>query len=174
MSLSEAGKKGVQATGQLSLEGEPQPELDLAGGTERVNACPHPDAVYVVSNGSGSVDLSSGSGQTSASPDRFEDRFIVICPWGLAITREEHTHARLGVALVSVPHLASRVSAARRDESRRAVAPYRTRTMLVQYENPGWPMLFQHAAVPDPSVHLSNTLRRGSRARRPTPNKRAG
>ena len=49
----------------LALEGEPQPELDLSGSTERVDACSYPNAVHVVSCASGSVDLSRGSRQQS-------------------------------------------------------------------------------------------------------------
>jgi hypothetical protein len=52
-------------TGKLSLEGEPQSELDLPGGTERVDACSYPTAVYVVRGGSGPIDLSRSSRQQS-------------------------------------------------------------------------------------------------------------
>ena len=50
---------------ELSLEREPQPELQLPGGAERVNACSYPNAVYVVTGGSGPIDLSRGSRQQS-------------------------------------------------------------------------------------------------------------
>jgi hypothetical protein len=58
-------KEGSRVSGKLILEGEPQSELDLPGGAERVNACSYPDAVYVVPGGSGSIDLSRGSRQQS-------------------------------------------------------------------------------------------------------------
>jgi len=49
--------------GRLSLEGEPQPELDLPGSTERVDARSHPDAVHVVPFASSAVNLPRGSRQ---------------------------------------------------------------------------------------------------------------
>jgi hypothetical protein len=55
----------MEAKLELSLESEPQPELDLAGGAEQVDACSYPNAVYVVPGGSGSIDLSRGSRQQS-------------------------------------------------------------------------------------------------------------
>jgi hypothetical protein len=45
------------------LEGEPQPELDLPGRAERIDACSYPNTVYVVPSGSYSIDLSRGSRQ---------------------------------------------------------------------------------------------------------------
>src|SRR5271166_3133330 len=48
-----------------SLEREPQPEFQLPGGTEGVDACSHPDAVHVVACASSAVNLSRGSRQQS-------------------------------------------------------------------------------------------------------------
>jgi len=62
--------------GRLSLEGEPQPELDLPGGTERVNSRSDPNTVHVVPGRSGSIDLSRGSRQQSIERGR---RQIKVC-----------------------------------------------------------------------------------------------
>ena len=47
----------------LSLEREPQPELQLPGSTEGVDACSQPDAVHVVACASSAVSLPGGSRQ---------------------------------------------------------------------------------------------------------------
>jgi ribosomal protein RSM22 (predicted rRNA methylase) len=47
------------------LEGEPQPELDLSRRAERVDPCPHPNAVDIMAGGSSSIDLSGCSRQQS-------------------------------------------------------------------------------------------------------------
>jgi hypothetical protein len=51
------------AAKELSLEREPQPELQLPGSTEGVDACSHPDAVHVVACASSAVNLPGGSRQ---------------------------------------------------------------------------------------------------------------
>src|SRR5450631_1582895 len=64
--LREPGNLGSpQQIGQLTLEGEPQPELQLPGRAERVDACSYPNAVNVVAQTSSAVDLTGGSRQQS-------------------------------------------------------------------------------------------------------------
>jgi hypothetical protein len=66
VALRERGNLGSpRRTGQLSLEGEPQPEFDLPGCTQRVDACSYPNAVDIMAGGSSSIDLSGCSRQQS-------------------------------------------------------------------------------------------------------------
>ena len=50
----------------VTLEGEPQTELDLSGRTKRVDTCSHTNAIYIVPSASGAVDLPGSSGQRSS------------------------------------------------------------------------------------------------------------
>src|SRR5450631_1598914 len=65
--LREPGNLGSpQQIGQLTLEGEPQPELQLPGSGERAAACSYPTAVHVVAQTSSAVALTAGSRQQSS------------------------------------------------------------------------------------------------------------
>jgi len=49
----------------LALESEPQPEFDLSGSAEGVDACPNTDTVYIMARASRPVDLPGSSSQQS-------------------------------------------------------------------------------------------------------------
>ena len=63
--VRELGNSAIQGKLDSALEREPQPELQLPGSTEGVDACSHPDAVHVVACASGAINLSRASSQQS-------------------------------------------------------------------------------------------------------------
>jgi len=55
------GTLGSTANRAVKLERDPQPELQLPGGAERIDTCSHPDAVHVVTCASSAVNLPGAS-----------------------------------------------------------------------------------------------------------------